>query len=95
MFENFLDKYSGNSEQVSFADIMMKGWFMRKVIQTFNDSIKSSSSFTSDLIVEKDEIRRVIVDAIDDLTDEEKKMLVLYYYENLTLNEIGKVLGYN
>jgi DNA-directed RNA polymerase specialized sigma subunit len=35
------------------------------------------------------------VETIDDLTDEEKKILVLYYYEKLTLNEIGKVLGYN
>jgi RNA polymerase sigma factor FliA len=45
-----------------------------------------------DTIVEKDEIKRVIVQAINELPDKEKKVLVLYYYEDLTLKEIGQVL---
>jgi RNA polymerase sigma factor for flagellar operon FliA len=45
-----------------------------------------------DSIVEKDEIKRVIVQAISELPEKEKKVLVLYYYEDLTLKEIGKVL---
>ena len=43
-------------------------------------------------IVEKDEIRRIIIEAINELPDKEKKVLVLYYYEDLTLKEIGQVL---
>jgi RNA polymerase sigma factor for flagellar operon FliA len=45
-----------------------------------------------DTIVEKEEIKRVIVEAINELPEKEKKVLVLYYYEDLTLKEIGKVL---
>ena len=56
------------------------------------DSIESPSSLNPDTIVEKDEIKRVIVQAISELPDKEKKVLVLYYYEDLTLKEIGKVL---
>ena len=37
-------------------------------------------------------MRRVIVEAINELPEKEKKVLVLYYYEDLTLKEIGKVL---
>ena len=37
-------------------------------------------------------VRRVIIEAINELPDNEKKVLVLYYYEDLTLKEIGKVL---
>ncbi len=37
-------------------------------------------------------MRRVIVEAINELPENEKKVLVLYYYEDLTLKEIGKVL---
>ena len=33
-----------------------------------------------------------IVDAIKKLPDKEKKVIVLYYYEDLTLKEIGEVL---
>ncbi len=59
---------------------------------SIGDSIESPSSLNPDVIVEKDEIRRVIVDSINELPDKEKKILVLYYYEDLTLKEIGQVL---
>lgn len=56
------------------------------------ESIESPISLRPDTISEKDEMRRVIVEAINTLPDKEKKVLVLYYYEDLTLKEIGKVL---
>jgi RNA polymerase sigma factor for flagellar operon FliA len=43
-------------------------------------------------IVEKEEIKRVIIKAIEELPEKEKKVLILYYYADLTLKEIGKVL---
>ena len=57
------------------------------------DSIESPSSLNPDTIVEKEEIKRVIIEAIHELPEKEKKVLVLYYYEDLTLKEIGEVLG--
>jgi RNA polymerase sigma factor for flagellar operon FliA len=57
------------------------------------DSIESPSSLNPDTIVEKEEIKRVIIEAISELPEKEKKVLVLYYYEDLTLKEIGAVLG--
>lgn len=56
------------------------------------DTIESPVSLNPDTIVERDEIRRVIVEAIKELPEKEKKVLVLYYYEDLTLKEIGQVL---
>jgi RNA polymerase sigma factor for flagellar operon FliA len=56
------------------------------------DSIESPSSLNPDTIVEKEEIKRVITQAIGELPEKEKKVLVLYYYEDLTLKEIGQVL---
>jgi RNA polymerase sigma factor for flagellar operon FliA len=56
------------------------------------DSIESPRSMNPDSKVEKEEIRRVIVQAINELPEKEKKVLVLYYYENLTLREIGQIL---
>jgi len=56
------------------------------------DSIESPRSLNPDSIVEKEEVKRVIVQAINELPEKEKKVLVLYYYEDLTLKEIGKVL---
>jgi RNA polymerase sigma factor for flagellar operon FliA len=56
------------------------------------DSIESPMSMNPDIIVEKEEMRRVIVEAIQELPEKEKKVLILYYYEDLTLKEIGQVL---
>jgi RNA polymerase sigma factor for flagellar operon FliA len=57
------------------------------------ESIESPLSLNPDTIVEREEIKRVIVEAISELPDKEKKVLILYYYEDLTLKEIGHVLG--
>lgn len=56
------------------------------------DSLEAPSSLNPDVIVEKAEIKRIIADAIRELPENEQKVLVLYYYEELTLKEIGKVL---
>jgi RNA polymerase sigma factor for flagellar operon FliA len=82
-------KISGTSI-LSLNDVWFSGDENDKV--SIGEGIESPSSLNPDVIVEKDEIRRVIVEAIEDLPDKEKKILVLYYYEDLTLKEIGKVL---
>ena len=56
------------------------------------DSLEAPSSMNPDVIVEKEEMKRIIAESIRELPEKEQKVLVLYYYEELTLKEIGKVL---
>jgi len=42
--------------------------------------------------IEKGELRSFLVVAIDRLTDQEKLVIALYYFEELTLKEIGEVM---
>jgi len=44
-------------------------------------------------VVDAAELRDHIGDAINRLPEREKVVVVLYYYENLTLREIGEILG--
>jgi RNA polymerase sigma factor for flagellar operon FliA len=88
-FQKAMMKVSGTTI-LSLNDIWYSGDDNDKV--SIVDSIESPSSLNPDTIVEKSEIRRVIVSAIQELPEKEKKVLVLYYYEDLTLKEIGKVL---
>ena len=44
-------------------------------------------------VVDQSELRDRISDAISALPEREKLVVALYYYENLTLREIGEVLG--
>lgn len=57
------------------------------------DTIESPSKMNPDITVERDSVKQLIVNAINELPDKEKKVLVLYYYEDLTLKEIGEVLA--
>ena len=84
-----VQKISGTSI-LSLHDVWFSGDENDKV--SIGDSIESPSSLNPDVMVEKDEVRRVIVEAINELPDKEKKILVLYYYEDLTLKDIGRVL---
>lgn len=88
-FQQIMLRISGTS-MLSLHDIWYTGEDNDKI--SIAESIESPVSLNPDTIVEKDEIRRVIVAAIDELPEKEKKVLVLYYYEDLTLKEIGEVL---
>jgi len=43
--------------------------------------------------IEEEELRRLLAEAIDRLPERERLIIALYYYEGLTLKEIGNVLG--
>lgn len=89
-FEKLILKISGTTV-LSLNDVWYSGDDSDHM--SIGDSIESPHSRNPDTIVEKQEIKRVIVEAINELPDKEKKVLVLYYYEDLTLKEIGAVLG--
>lgn len=42
--------------------------------------------------IENDEIKVMLMEALEGLTEKEKKVVLLYYYEELTLKEISRVL---
>lgn len=88
-YTKVIHKISGTSI-ISLNDLWYSGDDNDKV--SIGDSIESPSSLNPDVIVVNDEIRRVIIEAINELPEKEKKILVLYYYEDLTLKDIGRVL---
>ncbi|MEG0181027.1 MAG: FliA/WhiG family RNA polymerase sigma factor [Peptostreptococcaceae bacterium] len=56
------------------------------------DILKDDSANTEDTI-EKEELIKTVTKALDMLKERDKLVLSLYYYEELTLKEIGAVLG--
>ena len=60
---------------------------------SIGDSIEAPSSLNPDVIVEREEIRRIIIQAINELPKNEKLVIVLYYHEDLSFKEIGQVLN--
>ncbi|MCE5202829.1 MAG: RNA polymerase sigma factor WhiG [Actinomycetia bacterium] len=56
-------------------------------------SIRDDSAEDPVQVFEKAEIKEILASAIERLPEREKVVIALYYYEGLTLKEIGAVLG--
>lgn len=57
------------------------------------DTIRDQNAEDPASMVMFGEQKRILTDAINKLPEREKLVIALYYYEGLTLKEIGKVLG--
>ncbi|MBN1500415.1 MAG: RNA polymerase sigma factor WhiG [Spirochaetes bacterium] len=88
-FHTILNKVSGTA-MVSLNDI----WYLGDESDELSilETLEAPDNMNPDVLIEKEEIKDHIVEAIKKLPDKEKKVIVLYYYEDLTLKEIGQVL---
>jgi len=57
------------------------------------DTIEDESGPDPESTLEQTEVKEALAEAISDLPEREKLVVTLYYYEELTLREIGEVLG--
>jgi len=57
------------------------------------DTIRDPSAADPEAEAETTELKDRLADAIESLPERERLVIALYYYENLTLREIGEILG--
>lgn len=57
-----------------------------------SERVSSSNYDAPESVIEKSELKEVLGEALELLTEKEKKVILLYYYEELTLKEISSVL---
>ncbi len=76
---------------VSLEDV----WYLKDDSDevTIMDMVESCPEKGPDVLAEKEDIRNILVDAINKLPEREREIIALYYYDKLTLKEIGKVLS--
>ncbi len=81
--------------KISFVGVVALDEFVGSGDQggaTLGDTIATDDEGPGDLF-EVQEMRGLLGEAINKLPEREKVVLTLYYYENLTLAQIGEVLG--
>ena len=88
-FHNLISRISGTS-LISLNDVWYGGEDSEEL--SFIETLESPVNTNPDIMVEREEVKDIIVEAIKKLPEKEKKVVVLYYYEDLTLKEIGEVL---
>src|SRR3954454_677337 len=57
------------------------------------DTLRDSNALDPQAVAEHGEARQMLARAVEQLPDREKVVVSLYYFEGLTLAEIGRVLG--
>ena len=73
------------------ATLVNLEWEGRKI--NLIDTIEDQSGPNPEVSLEQTELKEALGDAISRLPEREKLVVTLYYYEELTLREIGEVLG--
>lgn len=85
-----LEKYNceiSNSTIYSFEELIQNVSQMRSVLES-----STLDDITPEKKLLKEEMRKILKQAIDELSEREKLVISLYYYENLNLSDIAKVL---
>ena len=91
------DQFQSTLSQISFIglvalDEMLSVGGDRGESLSLGDTVADSSEGPV-AAYEVEEMRQILADAINRMPEREKIVLTLYYYEGLTLAEIGEVLG--
>ena len=87
------DEYQNWQNQMKVTGVVSLNEFMDQGADIPEDSNNRSSSFVKAVeAVEKEELKKMLAESLELLTDKEKKVILLYYYEELTLKEISEVL---
>ena len=89
-FHNMLFEISGLS-QMSLEETWMIGSNADEI--TIMETIEAPASDHPDVRLTREEIKKEIINTINSLPEKDRIVLALYYYEGLTLKEIGEVLN--
>lgn len=88
-----VDEYYEMQGQTKTTNIISLEEFTEAGSEMKMDPTGNSHFEQPDKKVEKDEMTKVISDALALLTEKERQVVSLYYYEELTLKEISRVLN--
>ena len=88
--EEYLDWQS----QMKITNVVSLNEFLEQGSEVSNEagSTKSAVFDSPEEILERDELKKMMMQALELLTEKERKVIVLYYYEDLTLKEISNIL---
>ena len=88
------EEYTDWQSQIKITGLVSLNEYMEQGSDVSQDySRHTTSRFESpEERIEKEELSKVLGEALELLTEKEKKVITLYYYEELTLKEISNVL---
>ena len=87
-------EYLDWQSQMKITNVVSLNEFLEQGSEVSNEagSTKSAAFDSPEEILERDELKKMLTQALELLTEKERKVIVLYYYEDLTLKEISNIL---
>ena len=89
------EEYLEWQSQMKITNVVSLNEFLEQGSEVPNESGQSrSTQFDSpEEVLEREELKKMLAESLELLTEKEQKVIVFYYYEDLTLKEISNILG--
>lgn len=85
-------EYDDWQSQMKVTNLVSLDEFMEQGSDISDNRNLSSKIEQPEEVIEKEELKKMLAEAIGQLTEKERKVILLYYYEELTLKEISSIL---
>ena len=86
------DEYLNWQSQMKVTGVVSLNEFMEQGADIPEDTVHNFRFDQPEEVVEREELKKMLAEALELLTERERKVILLYYYEELTLKEISGVL---
>lgn len=87
-----LEELENWQNQTKITNIISLDEFMEQGSEGKMEQSLTATFDQPERIVEQQELKELLARTLDTLTEKEKKVIILYYYEELTLKEISRIL---
>lgn len=87
-----IDEYNDWISKTNMLNIISLDEYIENGSETRLEKVHDNRFAQPESVIEKEEIKKILMEAIDKLTEKEKKVIILYYYEELTLKEISHIM---
>lgn len=86
------DEYGEWQSQMKITNVVSLNEFMEQGTEVPAENNKNAHFDSPEEVIEKEELKTVLSEALKILTEKERRVIELYYYEDLTLKEISNIL---
>lgn len=86
------EEYNAWQGQAKVSNLVSLDEFVETTGEKKVEPVKPSGTEQPEAVVERNELKKVLAETLDILTEKERKVILLYYYEELTLKEISNIL---
>ena len=86
------DEYNSWQGQLKVTNVISLNEYVESGAEPVSDSKNNSHFIQPEEAIEKEELSKMLKESLENLTEKEKHVILMYYYEEMSLKEIASVL---